>query len=90
MKFFAIDRSQSRVAPTGWRVTDTVIRVALSFFLAVLLSPSLHAQGCAQCVDNTAATPPRTQAAYRHAIILMTLAGGSLFVGTLVLLKRHR
>jgi hypothetical protein len=57
----------------------------------LLLSPtSARAQGCTQCLDNTAATPPRTQAAYRHAILLMTITGGGLFVGTLILLKRHR
>ncbi|MDQ2835094.1 MAG: copper resistance protein CopC [Acidobacteriota bacterium] len=55
-----------------------------------MLSTSLHAQGCTQCLDNTAATPPGVQAGYRHAIILMTLAASSLFIGTVVLLKRFR
>jgi hypothetical protein len=55
-----------------------------------MLSPPLYAQGCTQCLDNTAATPPRTQAAYRHAIILLTLTAGGLFVTTLALFKRHR
>ena len=47
-------------------------------------------QGCTQCLDNTAATPPATQRAYRHAIILLTLTAGGLFVTTLYLFKRHR
>ncbi|WP_353068897.1 copper resistance protein CopC [Tunturibacter empetritectus] len=50
----------------------------------------IHAQGCTQCQDNTAATPPQTQAAYRHAIIFMTVTAGTLFLGTLILFKRHR
>jgi hypothetical protein len=58
--------------------------------LWLLLPPPSHAQGCAQCLDNTAATPPKTQAAYRHAIILLTLTAGGLFVTTLALFKRHR
>ncbi|MBB5338727.1 copper resistance protein CopC [Tunturiibacter gelidoferens] len=62
----------------------TVIAAILTF------TPPAHAQGCTQCQDNTAATPTGTQAAYRHAIILMTLTAGGLFVGTLVLFKRHR
>jgi hypothetical protein len=49
-----------------------------------------HAQGCAQCQDNTAATPPKTQAAYRHAIVLMTVTAGGLFLGTLFLFRGPR
>jgi hypothetical protein len=64
---------------------------AIIVFTALALSPTpAHSQGCAQCLDNTAATPPKTQAAYRHAIILLTLTAGGLFVTTLVLFKRHR
>jgi hypothetical protein len=60
-------------------------------FTALTLSPPpAHAQGCTQCLDNTAATPPATQRAYRHAIILLTLTAGGLFVTTLALFKRHR
>jgi hypothetical protein len=49
-----------------------------------------HGQGCAQCLDNTAATPPATRRAYRHAIILLTVTAGGVFVTTLALFKRHR
>jgi len=62
-----------------------------TLFAASLTSPlPTHAQGCTQCQDNTAATPPQTQAAYRHAIIFMTVTAGTLFLGTLILFKRHR
>jgi hypothetical protein len=64
--------------------------LALVLLLCTLVSPPLHAQGCTQCLDNTAATPPKTQAAYRHAILLLTLTAGGLFVTTLALFKRHR
>jgi hypothetical protein len=64
-------------------------RIAL-IAMILAIAPSLHAQGCTQCLDNTAATPPATQRAYRHAIILLTLTAGGLFVTTLYLFKRHR
>lgn len=63
---------------------------AALFAGALTLSPPIHAQGCTQCQDNTAATPPRTQAAYRHAIILMTVTAGGLFAGTLFVFLRSR
>ena len=66
------------------RLRTAVIAAVLS------IAPSLHAQGCTQCLDNTAATPPATQRAYRRAIILLTLTAGGLFVTTLYLFKRQR
>jgi hypothetical protein len=77
----------------GSRFWDMGFRRAIALPFALLLctlAPPLHAQGCAQCLDNTAATPPATQRAYRHAIILLTLTAGGLFVTTLYLFKRHR
>jgi hypothetical protein len=66
-------------------------RVALAALLlfALLSTVPALAQGCTQCRDNTAATPPGTQRAYRHAIILMAGAGCGLFIATLVLLKQQ-
>jgi hypothetical protein len=64
--------------------------IAILFTALTLSPPHAHAQGCTQCLDNTAATPPATQRAYRHAIILLTLTAGGLFVTTLTLFKRHR
>jgi hypothetical protein len=61
------------------------------FAAALVLTPTpAHPQGCTQCQDNTAATPPKTQAAYRHAIILLTLTATGLFAATLVIFKRYR
>jgi hypothetical protein len=57
---------------------------------AFLFTSPAHAQGCTQCQDNTAATPPKTQAAYRHAIILLTATASSVFIGSLLLFKRYR
>jgi hypothetical protein len=68
-------------------------KVVFSATLAIALfltAPPLHAQGCTQCLDNTAATPPSTQRAYRNAIILLTLTASGLFATTLVVFKRHR
>ena len=63
---------------------------ALLFATILTITTQAHPQGCAQCQDNTASTPAATQRAYRHAILFMTIAAGSLFLGTLILLKRHR
>jgi hypothetical protein len=62
----------------------------LLFAMVLTITPRINAQGCTQCLDNTAATPPATQRAYRRAIILLTLTAGGLFVATLVVFKRHR
>ena len=66
-------------------------RTAFSVLLlfALLSAVPAFAQGCTQCRDNTAATPPVTRRAYRHAIVLMATAGCGLFIATLVLLKRQ-
>jgi hypothetical protein len=64
---------------------------ALILVMALALSPTkTQAQGCTQCRDNTAATPPQTQAAYRHAIILLAVTASGFFIATLTALRRHR
>ena len=68
-------------------------RLALSAVILVALltlATPAHAQGCALCRDNTASTPPQTQAAYRHGIELLATTASVLFAGTIFLLKRHR
>lgn len=57
--------------------------------LLTLAAPA-RAQGCALCRDNAAATPPSTQAGYRHAIVLLAVTACSIFSGTVFLLKRQR
>jgi len=57
---------------------------------AISLTPTpAAAQGCAQCKDNAAATPPGTQRAYRHAILLLTVTAGGLFGVTVLLVRRN-
>ncbi len=82
-----MEKPASQQKPLTRRFNPFVIA---AFFAALTFAPPLHAQGCAQCQDNTAATPPKTQAAYRHAIILMTVTAGGLFAGTLLLFSRYR
>lgn len=72
-------------SPQGFRLG---LRLVLALLLLLSGLPA-HAQGCAQCLDSTRATPPQVQAAYRHAIYLLAGAGTSLFLaGTLLLRKR--
>ncbi|MBW4039963.1 MAG: hypothetical protein HIU91_14075 [Acidobacteria bacterium] len=61
--------------------------IAALLFAATL---PIHAQGCAQCLDTTRATPPSVQAAYRHAIILLGGFGATLFLAGGFLLTRRQ
>ncbi|GAC1415458.1 MAG: hypothetical protein NVSMB62_03170 [Acidobacteriaceae bacterium] len=62
---------------------------ALIVAAMLVAAPNAHAQGCAQCRDNTAATLPSTQRAYVHAIEFMSAAATMLFAGVLIVFKRH-
>ena len=64
--------------------------MALLLWIPFGLTSLAFSQGCTQCRDNTAATPPATRRAYRHAIILMTVTGGGLFIASVALLRRNR
>jgi len=70
------------------------VKLRLALFLAaatlVIASASapLHAQGCSQCRDNAAATPPATRRAYRNAIALLTITATGIFTGAVFLLRR--
>jgi hypothetical protein len=62
----------------------------LALIFASALPTSLHAQGCTQCRDNAAATPPATRRAYRNAIALLTLTAATIFTTTVLILRRSR
>lgn len=62
----------------------------LCILLLLAASHTASAQGCSQCRDNLASTPPQTQAAYRHAILLLMGTGGGLFAASALLLLRYR
>ncbi|WP_130417857.1 copper resistance protein CopC [Edaphobacter modestus] len=66
--------------------------IALIFLTAGLLLAAPHAcgQGCAQCRDNAASTPPATRRAYRHAILLLTVTASGIFLSGVTLLRRSR
>jgi hypothetical protein len=90
----AVEKSASSSPPQPTHPRRRIkkhLLIPITLFIALTLShPPAHAQGCAQCLDNTAASPPATQRAYRRAIILLTLTAGGLFATTLALFKRHR
>ncbi|HEU5339876.1 copper resistance protein CopC [Edaphobacter sp.] len=65
------------------------VLLTVAAFGVFLFPAPVRAQGCVQCRDNTAATSPATQRAYRHAIEMMVAVAGGIFITTLVLLKRH-
>lgn len=62
--------------------------LALIAAAAFALPVPVLAQGCAQCRDNTAATSPATQRAYRHAIILMAGVASAFFLVTVAMLRK--
>lgn len=64
-----------------------ILPVAVLFISACTVA---DAQGCTQCRDNMASTPPATQAAYRHAIELLAASGLAFFAGGIVVLRRFR
>jgi len=66
------------------------MRCFILFAMLLAITPSARPQGCAQCRDNAAATPPATQAAYRRAILLLVATAGTIFTGTVILLRRSR
>jgi hypothetical protein len=74
--------------PDAIRLTTIVAPVLLLVVLATA-AISAHAQGCAQCLDTTRATPPATQAAYRHAIELLAGVASALFLAGVILLRRN-
>jgi hypothetical protein len=78
-------RRLTKHRPLPGLVLSSMILVAL-----LSLAAPAHAQGCALCRDNAASTPPSTQAAYRHAIVLLAATASILFAGTVFLLKRQR
>lgn len=63
--------------------------LTIAGILLVLNAMPGHAQGCAQCLDSTRATPPAVQAAYRHAILLLVGAASALFTIGLILFRRE-
>lgn len=63
--------------------------LTIAVILFVCTVPGCFAQGCAQCLDTTRATPPAVQAAYRHAILLLVGAASTFFVVGLLLLRRN-
>ncbi len=63
--------------------------LSIAVILFVCTVPQAFAQGCAQCLDTTRATPPTVQAAYRHAILLMVGAASTFFIAGLILLRRE-
>lgn len=63
--------------------------LSIAGILFICTVPQALAQGCAQCLDTTRATPPAVQAAYRHAILLLVSAASAFFVVGLILLRRN-
>jgi hypothetical protein len=55
--------------------------------LALAMVPA-GAQGCSQCREAVGQTPARTQAAYRRGIVVLMVAGLSVFGAGLVAIRR--
>ncbi len=58
--------------------------------IAILLPATALAQGCSQCAQTIGQTPPSTRAAYRKAIIVMVIAGTTVFAAGIIAIRRFR
>ena len=69
-------------------------RLALLSVVAVLsvalLPVVLHAQGCAMCYNNAAATGPQGTQVLRHAILVLLIPPATMFCAILGLLYQRR
>ena len=72
------------------RNADSIRSVLLLVFVCLALTHGVHAQGCAQCLDSTRATPPQVQAAYRHAILLLGGFASAIFIAGALFLRQNR
>lgn len=71
------------------KVRHLHLSLTIAGLLLFFTAAQAHAQGCAQCLDSTRATPPAVQAAYRHAIELLIAAASTIFLIGLYLLRRE-
>lgn len=62
----------------------------LVLVIFALATTPAHPQGCAQCRESIGQTPARTQQAYRHGIEVLVLAAGTLFIASIVVIRRFR
>ncbi len=58
--------------------------------LLLYLAPELHAQGCAMCYQNAAATGPQGAQALRHAIMVLLVPPVAMFGAIFGLLYQRR
>jgi hypothetical protein len=73
------------------QLETSVLRwVWLVSLLLLGIAAQSFGQGCSQCLDNTRATPPAVQAAYRKAIYLLGGTGAALFIAGTLLIRRER
>ena len=70
-------------------IARTFLPIVFLLFALLTAAHPAHAQGCAQCLDTTRATPPAVQAAYRHAILLLIAAASALFITGVILIRRE-
>jgi hypothetical protein len=83
------ERAQRVEEPGVFLHRHRYLRTTTLLLATIALAPSLsHAQGCTQCRDNAASTPPATRRAYRNAIALLTITATGIFTGAVFLLRR--
>lgn len=69
-------------------VRDVVCGLVFAIFW--MMPAGGWAQGCTQCRDNTVATSPATQRAFRHSIEFMVVAASGFFGLTALVIRRTR
>lgn len=72
------------------QLTGRMAGVVVLLAAALALVPVLHAQGCAICYNNAAASGPQGTQALRHAILVLLIPPSTMFCGIIGLLYRRR
>lgn len=72
------------------RIAGYALALAVVLIPLLIAAPSLHAQGCAMCYNNAAATGPQGTKVLRHAILVLLIPPATMFCGILGLLYQRR
>jgi len=66
------------------------LALVVALFAILAMVPLIHAQGCAMCYNNAAATGPQGTQVLRHAILVLLIPPATMFCAILGLLYQRR
>ncbi len=72
------------------KITFRARALGVALFAILAMVPLVHAQGCAMCYNNAAATGPQGTQVLRHAILVLLIPPATMFCAILGLLYQRR